>query len=109
MQRFASIVSSKRLLVANSSKISTNPAINQMPREAHLKSIANGLKEHGVNRDYIQDEILSVPFVPDWSQQNHEDKSQSSEKTYESSPTQTTIDRLLFSVSINKRTLATYN
>ena len=80
--------------------ISTNPAINQMPREAYLKSIANGLKEHGVNRDYIQDEILSVPFVPDWSQQNHKDNSQSSEKTYETSPTQTTIDRLLLSVSI---------
>ena len=78
--------------------ISTNPSINQMPREAYLKSIANGLKEHGVNRDYIQDEILSVPFVPDWSQQNHEDKSQSSE----TSPTQTTIDRLLLSVSIKK-------
>jgi hypothetical protein len=41
--------------------------IERSPQEGYLKLIADGMQQHRVNFEYIQDEILNIPFIPDRS------------------------------------------
>lgn len=36
----------------------------KLPQERYLKLIASGLRSHNVDHDYIEDHIMSVPYVP---------------------------------------------
>lgn len=38
--------------------------IEQLPTERYLKLIANGMRDYNLDEDYIQDQIMSVPYVP---------------------------------------------
>jgi len=41
-----------------------NSRYEQLPSERYLKLIASGLREHGVDRDYIEDQVMNIPFEP---------------------------------------------
>jgi len=38
--------------------------IEKLPQERYLRLIAAGMRQYGVDQDYIQDQIMAVPFVP---------------------------------------------
>jgi len=43
------------------------PQMERLPQEGYLKLIADGMHKHRVDINYIQDEILNVPYIPDRS------------------------------------------
>jgi hypothetical protein len=44
-----------------------NPAVERLPQECYLKVVAEGMRQNGILYEYIQDEIMNVPFIPDRS------------------------------------------
>mmetsp|Transcript_27770 Transcript_27770/g.76439 ORF Transcript_27770/g.76439 Transcript_27770/m.76439 type:complete len:334 (-) Transcript_27770:534-1535(-) len=44
--------------------------VEKKPQERYLRLIATGMTQYGVDDDYVQDEIMSCPFVP--SRKEHE-------------------------------------
>ena len=38
--------------------------VEKLPQERYLKLIASGLRSYNVDEDYVQDQIMSVPYVP---------------------------------------------
>ena len=45
--------------------------IEKLPQEHYLRLIAAGMKQYGLDEDYIQDQILGVPFVPSRKPDNY--------------------------------------
>ena len=45
--------------------------IEKLPQERYLRLIAAGMKQYGLDEDYIQDQILGVPFVPSRKPDNY--------------------------------------
>jgi hypothetical protein len=48
-----------------------DPAAERLPQEGYLKIIAEGMQQNGISYEYIEDEILNVPFIPDRSSENY--------------------------------------
>jgi len=46
-------------------------ASDNTPQERYLKVVASGLKAYGIDEDYILDEIMSIPFIPDRKPENY--------------------------------------
>ncbi len=53
--------------------------IEQLPTERYLKLIANGMREYNVDEDYVQDQIMSVPYVPSCKPEEYQRVPQDSE------------------------------
>ena len=54
--------------------------IEQLPTERYLKLIADGMQAYHVDDDYIQDQILSVPYVPSRKPEDYRSFPRASEK-----------------------------
>lgn len=42
-----------------------DPALERLPQEGYLKILSDGMQQNGISHEYIEDEILNVPFIPD--------------------------------------------
>eukprot|EP00980_Cylindrotheca_fusiformis_P006089 scaffold1311_cov99-Cylindrotheca_fusiformis.AAC.6 len=42
-----------------------NPALERLPQEGYLKLLAEGLQQNRICCEYISDEVLNIPFMPD--------------------------------------------
>jgi hypothetical protein len=45
-------------------------AYEKLPQERYLELIASGMRAYGINEDYIEDHIMSVPYTPKTKPQN---------------------------------------
>lgn len=45
--------------------LSNNPVEESLPQEGYLKLIAEGMQQNRVMREYIEDTILNIPYIPD--------------------------------------------
>jgi len=43
----------------------SNPVGESLPQEGYLKLIAEGMQQNKVMREYIEDSILNIPYIPD--------------------------------------------
>jgi hypothetical protein len=48
-----------------------DPAAERLPQECYLKVVAEGMQQNGISYEYIEDEILNVPFIPDRSSEDY--------------------------------------
>jgi hypothetical protein len=53
--------------------------IEQLPTERYLKLIENGMRAYNLDEDYIQDQIMSVPYVPSRKPEDYRSIPQASE------------------------------
>ena len=51
------------MLDYDESKLEKIP-IEKLPQERYLRLLVDGMRRYGLDEDYIQDQILAVPFVP---------------------------------------------
>lgn len=45
--------------------------IERLPQERYLKLIAQGLRQHGVDDEYVDHQIMAVPFIPNRKPQDY--------------------------------------
>ncbi|CAJ1954572.1 unnamed protein product [Cylindrotheca closterium] len=45
--------------------LSNNPVGESLPQEGYLKLIAEGMQQNRIMREYIEDSILNIPYIPD--------------------------------------------
>ena len=54
--------------------------IEQLPTERYLKLIAQGMQGYNVDDDYVQDQIMSVPYVPSCKPEDYQTFPQESDR-----------------------------